>query len=72
MDVGGGIGHVSLEIAKLRPDLNIIVEDRALVLEQAKEVCRPILSFLLSSNIFSVLASVPTQLCLGWQGPVQW
>ena len=48
VDVGGGIGHVSLEVAKLRSDLNVIVEDRAPVLEQAKEVCQSILSFSLA------------------------
>lgn len=38
MDVGGGFGHVSLEVAKIRPDLKIVVEDRPPVAVQAKPV----------------------------------
>ncbi|KAI5116033.1 hypothetical protein M0805_002088 [Coniferiporia weirii] len=37
VDVGGGLGHVSLEVAKAHPDLQVVVEDRSLVLEQAKQ-----------------------------------
>lgn len=38
VDVGGGIGNISLEIARARPDLQIVVEDRPQVIEKAKEV----------------------------------
>lgn len=36
VDVGGGKGHVSLEIAKAYPGLNFIIEDRPLVVEDAE------------------------------------
>lgn len=36
VDVGGGKGHVSLEIAKAFPDLKIIIEDKKSVIEDAK------------------------------------
>ncbi|OCB85132.1 S-adenosyl-L-methionine-dependent methyltransferase [Sanghuangporus baumii] len=36
VDVGGGLGHVALEIAKAHPKLHIVVEDRPLVMDQAK------------------------------------
>ncbi|EJD00229.1 S-adenosyl-L-methionine-dependent methyltransferase [Fomitiporia mediterranea MF3/22] len=36
VDVGGGLGHVSLEIAKAHPRLRIVLEDRPLVVEEAK------------------------------------
>lgn len=50
VDVGGGLGHVSLEIAGVRPDLKIIIEDRPQVLKYAKEVsCRA--SYRLAPNI---------------------
>lgn len=38
VDVGGSIGHVSLEIAKAFPELNFVVEDRSVVIEGAKKV----------------------------------
>ncbi|PAV21555.1 S-adenosyl-L-methionine-dependent methyltransferase [Pyrrhoderma noxium] len=36
VDVGGGKGHVSLEIAKAYPGLNFVIEDRPLVVEDAE------------------------------------
>ncbi|PAV21548.1 S-adenosyl-L-methionine-dependent methyltransferase [Pyrrhoderma noxium] len=36
VDVGGGKGHVTLEIAKAFPDLKIIIEDKKSVIEDAK------------------------------------
>lgn len=44
VDVGGGLGHVALEIAKAYPKLHIVIEDRPLVIAQAKPVSRPIYS----------------------------
>ena len=38
MDVGGGVGNVSLAVAQARPDLQIVLEDRPQVIEKAKEV----------------------------------
>ena len=38
-DIGIGFGHVSVEIASVRPDLEFVLEDRAIVLQDAKEVC---------------------------------
>ncbi|KAL5536454.1 hypothetical protein ACEPAF_276 [Sanghuangporus sanghuang] len=38
VDVGGGLGHVALEIAKANPSLQIVIEDRQLVVEQAVTV----------------------------------
>ena len=40
VDVGAGKGHVSLEIARAFPDLRIVVEDRAAIIEEAKEYWR--------------------------------
>ncbi|KAH8111778.1 S-adenosyl-L-methionine-dependent methyltransferase [Phellopilus nigrolimitatus] len=37
VDVGGGLGHVSLEVAKSYPDVQIAIEDRPLILDQAKQ-----------------------------------
>ncbi|KAI0085840.1 S-adenosyl-L-methionine-dependent methyltransferase [Irpex rosettiformis] len=37
VDVGSGLGHVSLEIASVRPDLTFILEDRPSVLEDARK-----------------------------------
>ena len=41
VDIGSGLGHVSVEIASVRPDLDFVLEDRAIVLQDAKEVCLP-------------------------------
>ncbi|EPT04774.1 hypothetical protein FOMPIDRAFT_1027546 [Fomitopsis schrenkii] len=38
VDVGGGVGGMSLELAKRFPDLNFVVQDRAPVIEKAKAV----------------------------------
>lgn len=38
VDVGSGLGHVSLQVAKTRPDLHITLEDRARVITEAKDV----------------------------------
>lgn len=48
--MGCGLGHVSLEIAKVRPDLHIVLEDRPEVIQEAKDV-RPFLC--LRSSPFS-------------------
>ncbi|KAI0087145.1 O-methyltransferase [Irpex rosettiformis] len=37
VDVGSGLGHVSLDIAGVRPDLTFILEDRSSVISHAKE-----------------------------------
>ncbi len=39
VDVGCGLGHVSLDIASVRPDLIFILEDRAVVLQDTDKVC---------------------------------
>ncbi|KAK7745653.1 hypothetical protein SLS62_009694 [Diatrype stigma] len=36
VDVGGGVGGFSLQLSKLYPDLNFIIQDRAPVLKQAE------------------------------------
>ncbi|EJC99763.1 O-methyltransferase [Fomitiporia mediterranea MF3/22] len=36
VDVGGGLGHVALEIAKVYPRLRMVIEDRPLTIEEAK------------------------------------
>lgn len=38
VDVGGSRGHVSLEIAKAFPELNFAIEDRPVIIEEAKKV----------------------------------
>ena len=38
VDVGAGVGNVALQIARARPDLHIVIEDRPPVIEQAKKV----------------------------------
>lgn len=38
VDVGCGLGHVSLEIAKFRPDIRIVLEDCDVVMSEAKIV----------------------------------
>ncbi|THG98942.1 hypothetical protein EW026_g3332 [Hermanssonia centrifuga] len=37
VDVGSGLGNFSLEVAKIRPDLTYILEDRPPVMEKAKK-----------------------------------
>ena len=37
-DMGSGIGNVSLEIAKVRPDFTFVLEDRPAVVENAQKV----------------------------------
>lgn len=38
VDVGGGLGHVSMEVAKVHPNVHVVIEDRDLVLKKAKPV----------------------------------
>ena len=38
VDVGVGLGNVSIEVAKVRPDMQFVVEDRPQVVERAKAV----------------------------------
>lgn len=38
VDVGAGVGAVSLVIAKANPDVNIVIQDLPGVISQAKEV----------------------------------
>lgn len=38
VDVGGGLGHVSLEVAKVHPNVHVVIEDREAVLKKAKPV----------------------------------
>ena len=38
VDVGCGIGNVSLEVSRVRPDLKIVLEDRPQVIEKTKAV----------------------------------
>lgn len=38
VDVGCGIGNVSLEVAKIRPDLQIVLQDRPQVIEKTRAV----------------------------------
>lgn len=39
VDVGGGLGHISMEVAKIRPDIHVVLEDRPPVVDRAKIVC---------------------------------
>lgn len=39
VDVGGGLGHTTLNIAKEYKHLKFIVQDRPAVIDQAKQVC---------------------------------
>ena len=54
VDVGCGLGHVSLEIAKVRPDLHIVLEDRSTVINEAKNVCALLLLLLIKFPFFSL------------------
>ena len=67
VDVGGGLGHVSLEIAKAYPSLQIVLVDRPLVVEQAKPVnvvaVSPHPAILSSFYINVVLAEQPSRTC---------
>ena len=47
VDVGSGLGHVSLDIAGVRPDLTFILEDRSSVMVHAKEAS---LNYSMSAN----------------------
>lgn len=38
VDVGGGLGHVALEVTKVHPSIHVVVEDRENVLKKAKLV----------------------------------
>lgn len=38
VDVGGGIGTVSIELAKAFPKLKLLVQDRSKVIEDGKKV----------------------------------
>ncbi|KAH8111798.1 S-adenosyl-L-methionine-dependent methyltransferase [Phellopilus nigrolimitatus] len=50
VDVGGGTGHVALEIAKVFPELHVAIEDTAGVLEKAKEYWQTKLPFHISTG----------------------
>ena len=39
VDVGGGIGTVSMTLAKMHPQLKIIVQDREQVVKDGPKVC---------------------------------
>ncbi|KAF2836623.1 O-methyltransferase A [Patellaria atrata CBS 101060] len=41
VDVGGGVGGFCLQLSQIYPDLNFVVQDRAPVLEQAKNTIWP-------------------------------
>lgn len=41
VDVGGGVGGFSLQLSRLYPDLNFVVQDRAPVLQQAEKEVWP-------------------------------
>lgn len=43
VDVGGGVGHVALSLARSYPNLRIVLQDRAEVIAQAVAVGRDIL-----------------------------
>jgi hypothetical protein len=46
VDVGGGIGHVGVEVAKkVKPGVEVIVQDRPSVVEQGREIHGHIVSF---------------------------
>jgi ubiquinone/menaquinone biosynthesis C-methylase UbiE len=38
VDVGGGLGHITMKLAQSYPDFNYIVQDRQSILEQGREV----------------------------------
>ena len=40
VDVGAGLGNISLEVSKVRPDMHFVVEDRPQVIERAKAVSK--------------------------------
>lgn len=50
VDVGGGLGHVSMEVAKVHPNIHVVIEDREAVLKKAKPVgniaCRSLCLYL--------------------------
>lgn len=47
-DIGGGVGSVSVMLAKAHPKLKFVIEDRPTEIEQAKPVCTLALSMLIS------------------------
>ena len=38
VDIGSGTGHVPMEVAKKYPNMNIVIEDRDSVIQEAKKV----------------------------------
>jgi len=43
VDVGGGVGSQALSVARANPKLKVVIQDRAPVVAQAKEVCQVLL-----------------------------
>lgn len=62
VDVGSGLGHVSLQVAKTRPDLHIALEDRARVITEAKDV-RCFLHFFRCAQCLTTAYSIGQQIC---------
>jgi hypothetical protein len=38
VDIGGGLGHITMKLVKYYPNLRYIVQDRQAVIEQGREV----------------------------------
>ncbi|KAI0821462.1 O-methyltransferase [Irpex lacteus] len=55
VDVGSGLGHVSLEIAAVRLDIKFILEDRLSVVAHAKEVLHRAVTY---TTLFSSISSI--------------
>lgn len=51
VDVGGGVGFVSMALAKTHSHLKIVIQDRPPVVEEGKKVSLAILSFLNGSKL---------------------
>lgn len=57
VDVGGGIGSSSLIIAQANPNINIVVQDRAVVVESAQQAGFITCHFTLKSILISFSSS---------------
>lgn len=51
MDVGAGIGSISLSVAKANPNLRFVIQDRASVIIEGKEVFTHIIPMYMSVEL---------------------
>lgn len=56
-DVAGGVGSLQLELATIRPDFQLTLQDLPHVLDSAKKVCSSTLNVPLLESTFTFLAS---------------